>query len=449
MRPMWTPARRAGRVLLIFGTAMILSAALPATQALADPAGITAPPAKGAQPGSVTSPTAPGTTLPPTGTSVPGVGPLATQIALKATELAKLAEQAKSSGADLADRVQWTTAVSGMLAQDQAAVAALEQAAGELAAKKYADSQATPDFGIAPQDTTSDITDRLGVARAELAESQAAYDAAIAAQNIATQRDTQLRTSFNTLNAEVTKLVQDNQKAIADAERARAEFAKQYQGKLSTKVKGYQADPKAIQAVQFAYKQLGKPYVWGDEGPGSYDCSGLTWAAYNSVGVTIPRVANDQYHITSAIEKVDPEYLLPGDLIFYGDRPGDWTSIYHVGMYVGNGNMIQAPTAGDVVKISPVWFNDFFGATRPIKAVKGNDDGSSTGSPSGSPSGKPSTKPPTTPPTTPPTKPPTTPPTKPPTTPPSTPPPSTPAPSSPEPSTGSDDPGSSSVAPSA
>ena len=65
---------------------------------------------------------------------------------------------------------------------------------------------------------------------------------------------------------------------------------------LGKNVNGQAANPKALEAVQFALKQLGKPYVFGAEGPDSYDCSGLTWASYRSVGVTIPRIADYQEH---------------------------------------------------------------------------------------------------------------------------------------------------------
>ncbi|GIG70719.1 C40 family peptidase [Phytomonospora endophytica] len=398
MRPLWTKARKLGRVLFMFTTAAVMLAAMPATVALADPPGVTAPPAGGSRPdGSVPPPTSglpgTGTGLPPTGTAVPGIGPLASQIQTKNVELAKLAEQSKAATIDLGNRNQLVTASLGQLNQAQSVVDALETAVSDLAAKKYTDSGATPlDLsGLAPGsgDSGDDLTAQLADARTTLDEAQAAYDAATAAQTRATERDSTLRTAYEKLNTEVTKLVKDNQKAILDAEKAREEFSKGYSGKFGEKVKGYSAGPKAIKAAQWALKQLGKPYQWSEEGPNSFDCSGLMWAAYRSVGISLPRIANDQYHQTSD-EPIGVEYLLPGDLIFYGDRPGDWTSVYHVGMYIGDGKMVQAPTAGDVVKVSPVWFDDYFGATRVVKAVKGDGDDvtppPTTGNPSPSPS---------------------------------------------------------------
>lgn len=376
MRPLWTKARKLGRVLFMFTTAAVMLAAMPATVALADPPGVTAPPAGGSRPdGSVPPPTGTGTGLPPTGTAIPGVGPLASQIQTKNIELAKLAEQSKAAGIDLVNRNQLVTASLTQLTEAQGIVDALETAVADLAAKKYTDSGETPlDFGLTPGSTDSDdLTSRLADARTTLDETQAAYDAATAAQTRAAERDSTLHTSYEKLNKEVTALVKDNQKALLDAEKAREEFAKGYAGKFGEKVKGYSAGPKAIKAVQWALKQLGDPYVWSEEGPDAFDCSGLVWASYRSVGVSLPRIANDQYHQTSD-EPIGVEYLLPGDLIFYGDQPGNWTSVYHVAMYIGDGMMVQAPTAGDVVKVSPVGFDDYFGATRVVKAVKGDGD---------------------------------------------------------------------------
>jgi cell wall-associated NlpC family hydrolase len=114
-------------------------------------------------------------------------------------------------------------------------------------------------------------------------------------------------------------------------------------------------------AVQFALAQAGKPYVWGAEGPDSYDCSGLVQASYAAAGVALPRTARPQYLATVP---VPVSALLPGDLLFFGPDPNDWRSIHHVAIYLGRGLMVHAPTTGDVVRIAPIWWAEFFGATR-------------------------------------------------------------------------------------
>lgn len=98
---------------------------------------------------------------------------------------------------------------------------------------------------------------------------------------------------------------------------------------------------KAVKAVDFARAQIGKPCVWGATGPESYDCSSLTRAAWKAAGVTLPRTAQDQAYAGSAIALPDVQ---PGDLVFFTDNAG------HVGICVGNGMMVHAPSQGPHVR---------------------------------------------------------------------------------------------------
>lgn len=109
----------------------------------------------------------------------------------------------------------------------------------------------------------------------------------------------------------------------------------------------------SVQAVlNVAYAQLGKPYVWGATGPDTFDCSGFTSYVYSkATGIYIGRTTYDQI---GAGVSVSRDNLKPGDLVF--PHAG------HVGIYVGNGNIIHAPRTGDVVKVSPIW--SFYGARR-------------------------------------------------------------------------------------
>ncbi len=122
-------------------------------------------------------------------------------------------------------------------------------------------------------------------------------------------------------------------------------------------------------AVDWALAQVGTPYIWGGETPGvGFDCSGLVQAAYNVAGITLPRVAQDQYDATAKLGPSDP--LQPGDLIFFGQGPTDVT---HVGIYVGNGQMVDAPHTGSNVRVESFpttvgvsWGSDIYvGATDP------------------------------------------------------------------------------------
>jgi peptidoglycan DL-endopeptidase CwlO len=113
------------------------------------------------------------------------------------------------------------------------------------------------------------------------------------------------------------------------------------------------------QAVAYAYAQLGKPYQWGGAGPNSFDCSGLTMMAWEAAGVYLPHLAQAQYDLTARISLAD---ALPGDLIFYG-TPSD---VYHVGLYIGGGQMIDAPETGQDVSISSIYWPGLLGAGRVV-----------------------------------------------------------------------------------
>ncbi|MEU2794605.1 bifunctional lytic transglycosylase/C40 family peptidase [Streptomyces sp. NPDC007100] len=121
----------------------------------------------------------------------------------------------------------------------------------------------------------------------------------------------------------------------------------------------------AASAIYYAQEQLGKPYLWGGNGTpdqdGRFDCSGLTKAAYHSVGIELPRVANDQWNAGPHPKRNE---LLPGDLVFFAHDLNDPRSIHHVGIYVGGGYMINAPYTGAVIRFDKIDSPDYIGATR-------------------------------------------------------------------------------------
>ncbi|MGW2202305.1 NlpC/P60 family protein [Streptomyces sp. NPDC001774] len=113
---------------------------------------------------------------------------------------------------------------------------------------------------------------------------------------------------------------------------------------------------KAEKALAFARAQIGKPYVWGATGPSSYDCSGLTQAAWRAAGVDLPRTTWDQVEVGTRVATAD---LLPGDLVFFYD------DISHVGLYIGGGKMIHAPKPGANVREESIYYMPIYGSVRP------------------------------------------------------------------------------------
>ncbi|MFF0432694.1 NlpC/P60 family protein [Streptomyces sp. NPDC004327] len=117
-----------------------------------------------------------------------------------------------------------------------------------------------------------------------------------------------------------------------------------------------QATPAGKRAVEFATAQIGKPYVWGAEGPGSYDCSGLTQTSWGAAGLTIPRTSQEQWRL---LKHVDIKDMRPGDLIVY------FKDASHIGMYVGNGAIVHAPRPGRNVTITGAGSMEILGVVRP------------------------------------------------------------------------------------
>lgn len=364
----------------VVGAAFAVMAAAPAhadPNTVPDPGSRPAPAGELRLPGSAPSQMV----LPP----APVPGPLATQIMAAEAEVAILGEQLTSLNEQLAIAQATTSEAERAWSEAADQVAELRLVADPAAEEAYKAADELSPYGR----FGSDILD-LGrllprfeepaeepqitpwdVARAEEAERQTfrAYsDALLVEQGLYSQHAT-VDGTFKQKHAALLKLKTDNAQQLARIEAEREAYEQSQAGRYGRagiNVDGLAAHPSALRAVQFALAQLGKPYEWAAEGPNRFDCSGLMWASYRSVGITLPRVSRDQFRTTTP---VSVDRLLPGDLVFFGIDRNDWTSIHHVGMYIGDGKMVHAPSTGDVVKISTVWWSRFFGATRVVGAV--------------------------------------------------------------------------------
>jgi cell wall-associated NlpC family hydrolase len=117
-------------------------------------------------------------------------------------------------------------------------------------------------------------------------------------------------------------------------------------------------------AVREAEAQIGKPYEWGAAGPSTFDCSGLVMWSYDQVGVHLQHWTGFQWTEGAHVATTD---LRPGDLLFFAYNTSDPSTIHHVGMYIGNGQMVEAPYTGADVRISSDSRPDFIGAVRPYQ----------------------------------------------------------------------------------
>lgn len=269
---------------------------------------------------------------------------------------------------------------------------------GSFAAAQYRTGAAAPDTSTflladSPQDyfdqtqLMNRLTSRQKGAVDDYATQQSATMAKRqeAARSLETLTETQddLRTAKSTVQTklasarellsqltaqEKARLAEIEKKQQAEAARKAAELAKQQaqaaqqrgssstsssggssssSGSASDSASGSSYGTKAAKAIAFARAQIGKPYVWGATGPGSYDCSGLSQAAWKAAGVSLPRTTYDQVNAGTTVPLAD---ALPGDLVFFYD------DVSHVGVYIGNGMMIHAPKPGAYVREESVYY---------------------------------------------------------------------------------------------
>ncbi|MFI6418718.1 NlpC/P60 family protein [Streptomyces sp. NPDC050842] len=312
---------------------------------------------------------------PPGGDSVAGLlGRLRTlyQQAEEATERFNAVEEAlKLQAADTKKVTARLTAARTDLALGRAAVGRLarEQYQGRTEASAYLrvlfaqDPQSAMDQGRL---LARAARDRAGtVSRLEGAERRA--DTLASASRKALDRQQSLAAAQRTRRDDVTAKLREVEKLLASlspeqltrlTELERVQTAGAQRELLdSGALDGLRTPSRAgASALRFAVGQIGKPYVWGAEGPESYDCSGLTQRAWAAAGREIPRTSQEQW---ATLPRVSLSELRPGDLVVY--FPG----ATHVALYLGEGLVVHAPRPGGKVKVSPVAANPLLGAVRP------------------------------------------------------------------------------------
>jgi len=204
------------------------------------------------------------------------------------------------------------------------------------------------------------LSAKEAVLQSDESAAQSALARAAAAQSAAMATTADERQSLQSVNGSIQSMVEAQQRAAVLASRAAA------RARLAVRTVAF--TPSAMPppppgnfsgAIAAAETQIGVPYVWGGASPGrGFDCSGLVMWAFAQIGISFPHSAEGQYQDTTHIPLSD---LAPGDLVFWGSR----SYVDHVAIYVGGGNILQAPETGERVQIVPMWSNGLVGAGRP------------------------------------------------------------------------------------
>jgi peptidoglycan DL-endopeptidase CwlO len=263
-------------------------------------------------------------------------------------------------------RIQLTRAkANAQIAQQaasrgQAALAVGQQAIAQLAAANYINSGLDPTFQAL---TTGDAAQFLSQASAiaEMDQSSGVKVSALSQQVTQALRDKQTaEQQIAAVNAVETQMNAKKKLILAKIDTVNSAAMKQAmtifeQTGQYPKVTIPTANTVGAQALQAALSRLGDPYVWGAVGPGEFDCSGLVMWAYAQVGISLPHYTGSQWDSGVHVSRNDLE---PGDLVFF------FSNISHVGMYIGNGLMIDAPNFREVVRVEPIYWSAFAGAVR-------------------------------------------------------------------------------------
>ncbi|MEU9153123.1 NlpC/P60 family protein [Streptomyces sp. NPDC048417] len=257
------------------------------------------------------------------------------------------------------------------IARQQQRINAMREALGSLAGAQYRSGGIDPTVALLFSDDPEEyldrasLLDRIDLRQAgQLRELQAAMRELAQERSEAAGKLTQLEHSRKAVASHKATVEQKLAKArrllnaLPAADRAAFEHASRGDGRADLPdLSGVTApDVRAAAAVAAARAALGKPYVWGASGPSGFDCSGLMQWSYAQAGIHLPRTSQEQRH---AGHQVPLSQAQPGDLVVYRSDAS------HVGMYVGNGQVIHAPYPGAPVRYDPVGMMPISSVTRP------------------------------------------------------------------------------------
>lgn len=247
-------------------------------------------------------------------------------------------------------------------ARDASRLGASRLAIGQLAAQSYMNGGLDTSLQLLTSSDASQLMDRAAIMQqlqqqngdrvSQLATAEAA---ALRARKTAQQQTRRVSRLVSQMGAKKA-VIQRKINVLNSATFAKAMAVFQQTGQYPN-IPIPTANTIGAQALRAALSVRGDPYVWGASGPNAFDCSGLVMWAYQQVGISLPHYTGAQWNMGVHVSRGQ---LQPGDLVFF------YADIGHVGLYIGNGLMVDAPDFGQVVKVEPVMWDVYVGAVRIV-----------------------------------------------------------------------------------
>jgi peptidoglycan DL-endopeptidase CwlO len=300
------------------------------------------------------APSRPATSLPPS------LAAKLAQVNALSNEIDKLGQQYDALRIQR-DQAQQQAQVSQEAARrDDALLALGEKQIGQMAAASYMDGSVSPTIQLLQTSNPQTLLSQASIMTQlqqetgdQLSQVGTAQQAAKRAQLAAQQEQSQASKLTAAMAAKVSK-IQAEENTLNSSVYTQALGIYQQTG--SYPPIALTGDSLGVQALRFAMTRLGDEYVWGGAGPTTFDCSGLVMWAYAKVGISLEHFTGDQWNEGIHIPASE---LAPGDLVFF-------YGLDHVGLYVGNGYFLDAPSTGQVVQIQPMPMASFDGAVRIV-----------------------------------------------------------------------------------
>jgi cell wall-associated NlpC family hydrolase len=302
-------------------------------------------------------------------------GEAAELVASRGHDLEVLTEQFNEARVTLAAQQEAAKAAAATMEQATAQLAAAQQEVRGLARSAYTGEGLGSFQALLTSESADAFVDRVTTLQLVAGHQGEILETAAAANAAAAQAQATAQQAAAEAQSQYDALAQKQAALQVEVDSYRAAFEQLSAQEKQAAIDSHGADDRASRddreaapasgpvvanseaaqiAVDSAMAQRGKPYVWAAGGPNSFDCSGLTAYAFRAAGINLPHSSLSQSRMGQAVSR---DQLQPGDLVFF------YSPVSHVGIYIGNGQMVHAPTSGDVVKVAPL-MSGFSGARR-------------------------------------------------------------------------------------